>query len=186
MRYSSWRCQTPLKATRPHATPSEPDFLQTSRVGQQRKRSAVCLLDGGSQRTFVPERFPWRLYLDVSREEGQRFHLSRISSPIKRQARASEGAVLKPMHRCILDQRYVTLIRQLRTMVMKDIPLKDLDLAVVVATAKSCSTNVDSLIGADYCWQMVIEKARRKNLPRCCQRYLLIGLQSVIFMATLR
>lgn len=46
---------------------------------------------------------------------------------------------------------------------MKDIPVKHLDLSYVVATATSSSTDVDFLIGAYYCWQMVIEEARRLN-----------------------
>lgn len=147
-------------------------LLQTARVwvdGRDRKRLARCLLDGGSQRSFVTEGLSRELKLEVVGEEEVTIYPFGGTQNVTKKKRRVVRVWLRSQYsrkEHSVDALEIEDICSdhlaLPDNVVQTIGEVGLDLAdVAVSPALRNSEKIDVLIGADYYWEIVSGEVRK-------------------------
>lgn len=147
-------------------------LLQTARVwvdGRDRKRLARCLLDGGSQRSFVTEGLSRELKLEVVGEEEVTIYPFGGTQNVTKKKRRVVRVWLRSQYsrkEHSVDALEIEDICSdhlaLPDSVVQTIGEVGLDLAdIAVSPALRNSEKIDVLIGADYYWEIVSGEVRK-------------------------
>lgn len=147
-------------------------LLQTARVwvdGRDQKRLTRCLLDGGSQRSFVTESLSRELKLEVIGEEEVTIYpfggMKNVTKKKRRVVRVWLRSQYSRKEHSVDALEIEDICSDQLALpegVVRDIGEVGLDLAdVAVFPARPASENIEVLIGADYYWEIVSGEVRK-------------------------